>query len=147
MIGYASAATLGLRASTLVTRDGSGRGDERCRTNRRHELILVRRDQAFDAIVETATLAESYSRSTQAAFRGDQLTVEVHLKQLRLVLHVDDPNLQGLARRLAGFRMAPRLTREVERRATPPKYFWGRAVAKTETRAAIVQISDPARRS
>ena len=49
------------------------------------ELILVRRDQAFDAIVETATLAESYSRSiAEAAFRGDQLTVEVHLKQLRL---------------------------------------------------------------
>ena len=49
------------------------------------ELISALRDQAFEAIIEAATLAESYSRSlAEAAFRGDQVTVEAHLKQLRL---------------------------------------------------------------
>lgn len=49
------------------------------------ELVSALRDQAFDEIVQVATLAESYSRSIgEAAYRGDRTTVEVHLKQLRL---------------------------------------------------------------
>ena len=49
------------------------------------ELISVLRDQALDEIVRVATRAESYSRSiAEAAYRGDEVTVEVHLRQLRL---------------------------------------------------------------
>jgi hypothetical protein len=48
------------------------------------EAIAAARDLAFDAIVETASLSESYSRSlAEAGWRGDRATVEVHLKQLR----------------------------------------------------------------
>jgi hypothetical protein len=39
----------------------------------------------LDAIVETAELAGSYARSAaEAAWRGDRLTLGVHLRQLRL---------------------------------------------------------------
>ena len=49
------------------------------------ELTSALRAQAFAEIVQSATLAISYSHSlAEAAFRGDQLTVEVHLRQLRL---------------------------------------------------------------
>ena len=49
------------------------------------ELTSALRNQAFAEIVQTATLAVSYSHSlAEAAYRGDQLTVEVHLRQLRL---------------------------------------------------------------
>jgi hypothetical protein len=49
------------------------------------EAIGAARDLAFEGLVETGSLAESYSRSlTEAAWRGDRLTVEVTLKQLRL---------------------------------------------------------------
>ena len=49
------------------------------------ELTSALRAQAFAEIVQSATLAISYSHSlAEAAYRGDQLTVEVHLKQLRL---------------------------------------------------------------
>jgi hypothetical protein len=50
----------------------------------RAEAIAAARDLAFEAIVETASLSESYSRSlAEAAWRGDRATVEVHLRQLR----------------------------------------------------------------
>jgi hypothetical protein len=42
------------------------------------------RDLAFESLIETGELAVSYSRSlVEAAWRGDQLTVEAHLRQLR----------------------------------------------------------------
>jgi hypothetical protein len=48
------------------------------------EAIAAARDLAFEAIVETASLAESYARSlSEAAWRGDRATVETHIKQLR----------------------------------------------------------------
>ena len=51
------------------------------------ELRLALRNGAFEALVEMGELAESYARSLrEAAWRGDQTTVEVHLRQLRLVV-------------------------------------------------------------
>jgi hypothetical protein len=48
------------------------------------EAIAAGRDLAFEGLVETGSLAESYSRSlVEAAWRADRTTVEVHLKQLR----------------------------------------------------------------
>ena len=48
------------------------------------EAIAAARDVVFEGLVEAGSLAESYSRSlTEAAWRGDQSTVEVHLRQLR----------------------------------------------------------------
>jgi hypothetical protein len=48
-------------------------------------VVSVLRDQAFDEIGRLATLSESYSRSlAAAAYRGDQTTVLVHARQLRL---------------------------------------------------------------
>jgi hypothetical protein len=48
------------------------------------ELRAVLRDQVFEAILETADLAGSYSKSLgEAAYRGDERTVAVHLRQLR----------------------------------------------------------------
>lgn len=42
-------------------------------------------DLQFDLIVETVDLAASYARSvSEAAWRGDTLTLGVHLRQLRL---------------------------------------------------------------
>jgi hypothetical protein len=42
-------------------------------------------DLQFDLIVETVDLAASYGRSaSEAAWRGDRLTLGVHLRQLRL---------------------------------------------------------------
>jgi hypothetical protein len=47
--------------------------------------VAMMRDQLFEFIVERTDLAASYARSaSEAAWRGDQLTVGVHLKQLRL---------------------------------------------------------------
>lgn len=44
----------------------------------------VLRDQAFEAIIEVADQAASYARSIgEAGYRGDQLEVAVHLRQLR----------------------------------------------------------------
>jgi hypothetical protein len=48
------------------------------------EAIAAARDLVSEGLVETGSLAESYARSlTEAAWRGDQPTVEVHLRQLR----------------------------------------------------------------
>jgi hypothetical protein len=48
------------------------------------EAIATARDLVFEGLVETGSLAESYSRSlAEAAWRGDRSTVEVHLRQLR----------------------------------------------------------------
>jgi hypothetical protein len=48
------------------------------------EAIATVRDLVFEGLVETSSLAESYSRSlAEAAWRGDRSTVEVHLRQLR----------------------------------------------------------------
>jgi hypothetical protein len=46
--------------------------------------MAAARDLVFEGIVEAGSLAESYSRSlTEAAWRSDRSTVEVHLRQLR----------------------------------------------------------------
>ena len=46
--------------------------------------ITAARNLIFEGLLEAGSLAESYLRSlTEAAWRGDQLTVEVHLRQLR----------------------------------------------------------------
>jgi hypothetical protein len=48
------------------------------------EALAASRDLALEEIVDAASLAESYSRSlAEAAWRGDRLTVEVSLRQLR----------------------------------------------------------------
>jgi hypothetical protein len=48
------------------------------------EAVAAARDLVFEGLVETGSLAESYSRSlAEAAWRGDRSTVEVHLRQLR----------------------------------------------------------------
>src|SRR5271169_610412 len=48
------------------------------------EAMAAARDLAFESLIEVGSLAESYSRSlTEAAWRGDQPTVEIHLRQLR----------------------------------------------------------------
>jgi hypothetical protein len=48
------------------------------------EAVSACRDLVFESLIETGSLAESYSRSlTEAAWRGDRSTVEVHLRQLR----------------------------------------------------------------
>jgi hypothetical protein len=48
------------------------------------EAIAAAHDLAFEGLVEAGSLAESYARSlTEAAWRGDRSTVEVHLRQLR----------------------------------------------------------------
>jgi hypothetical protein len=49
------------------------------------DLISALRDQAFLEIEHQANMAGSYARSiAEAAYRGDELTMTVHLKQLRL---------------------------------------------------------------
>lgn len=49
------------------------------------EAITAGRDLLYEAIMETADLAGSYALSArEAAWRGDRLTVGVHLRQLRL---------------------------------------------------------------
>lgn len=48
------------------------------------ETFAAARDLAFESLIETGSLAESYARSlTEAAWRGDRSTVEIHLRQLR----------------------------------------------------------------
>src|SRR5271169_1791189 len=48
------------------------------------EAIRAARDLTYEALVETAALSESYSRSLgEAAWRADPTTVETHLRQLR----------------------------------------------------------------
>ena len=50
------------------------------------EIRSVLRNQGFEELIEHADKAASYCRSIgEAAYRGDQLTVEVHIKQLRAV--------------------------------------------------------------
>jgi hypothetical protein len=49
------------------------------------ELVSALRDQAFEELERLGNRAASYSRSlAEAAYRGDEATVEVHLRQLRL---------------------------------------------------------------
>jgi hypothetical protein len=49
------------------------------------ELRVVLRDQAFDEIERVASLIASYARSAgEAAFRGDETTMGVHIRQVRL---------------------------------------------------------------
>ena len=64
------------------------------------------RDQAFDEIGRVARLAASYSRSIgEAAYRGDQTTVEAHLQHLRLccisMIRTFKDTLQGRRRFMA----------------------------------------------
>ena len=48
------------------------------------DAIAAGRDLVFEGLIEAGSLAESYSRSlSEAAWRGDRSTVEVHLRQLR----------------------------------------------------------------
>ena len=49
------------------------------------EVASVLRDQVFEEVERLSDLAASYSRSIgEAAFRGDEVTMVVHVKQLRL---------------------------------------------------------------
>ena len=49
------------------------------------KAVAAARDLVFAAIVEHSALAESYARSaSEAAWRGDEVTLGVHLRQLRL---------------------------------------------------------------
>jgi hypothetical protein len=51
----------------------------------KQDVNLVLRNQAFDEIGRVAALAASYAHSLEeAAFRGDDVTMLVHLKQTRL---------------------------------------------------------------
>jgi hypothetical protein len=68
------------------------------------ELRSVLRDGAFEAVIETASLAESYARSLgEAAYRGDQTTVHSHIWQLRacclalIGIYKDHLDGQGMA--------------------------------------------------
>ena len=48
------------------------------------EAVSVAHDLAFEALVETAALAESYARSLgEAAWRAEAVTVKTHVLQLR----------------------------------------------------------------
>ena len=48
------------------------------------EIIAELRNQLFEEIMRLSDLAVSYSHSIgEAAFRGDQTTVVVHMRQLR----------------------------------------------------------------
>ena len=48
------------------------------------QAVAAARDTTFEGLVETAALMESLARSlSEAAWRADRLTVEVHLRQLR----------------------------------------------------------------
>ena len=48
------------------------------------ELISVLRDQLFEEMGRLADLAVSYSHSiAEAAYRGDEVTMVVHMRQLR----------------------------------------------------------------
>jgi hypothetical protein len=48
------------------------------------ELISALRDQVFEEIERQADLAASFARSLgEAAYRGDEMTTAVHLRQLR----------------------------------------------------------------
>jgi hypothetical protein len=50
------------------------------------EAVLVARNLCLEAVVEMADLAASYWRSAaEAAYRGDQLTLEVHCRQIAAV--------------------------------------------------------------
>ena len=49
------------------------------------EVVSFLRNQGFDELMRDADLAASYCRSIgEAAYRGEELTVGVHIKQLRL---------------------------------------------------------------
>ena len=49
------------------------------------ELISVLRDQSFNEIERVANLIASYARSAgEAAYRGEETTMGVHIKQVRL---------------------------------------------------------------
>jgi hypothetical protein len=51
------------------------------------ELVEALRNEVFQEIEREADLVASYARSAgEAAYRGDQVTLGVHLKQLRLCL-------------------------------------------------------------
>lgn len=51
------------------------------------ELGLELRNQVYEELERQADMAGSYARSIgEAAFRGDQLTAGVHIRQLRLVV-------------------------------------------------------------
>jgi hypothetical protein len=50
------------------------------------EAVVAARDLCLEAVVEMADLAASYWRSAaEAAYRGDQLTLEVHCRQIAAV--------------------------------------------------------------
>ena len=51
------------------------------------DVKAVLRNQGFEELIENADQAASYCRSIgEAAYRGDALTVGVHLKQLRALV-------------------------------------------------------------
>ena len=84
--GSQNAACLAACNILNATQAESGQEDQpsRCASP---EAIAAARDLAFEGLCEAGSLAESYSRClAEAAWRGDQLTVEAHLRQLRACL-------------------------------------------------------------
>ena len=68
------------------------------------EVKALLRNQGFEALMDDADKAASYCRSIgEAAYRGDALTVEVHIRQLRAVClamiktYKEDISGQGVA--------------------------------------------------
>jgi hypothetical protein len=64
------------------------------------EAIAAGHDLVFEGLVEAGSLAESYARSlTEAAWRGDRSTVEVHLRQTPRLYRCEHWHFQADRRR------------------------------------------------
>jgi hypothetical protein len=72
------------RASTLCLRHSAPMRDMQAQSSPSAEAIAVGRNLAFDAISEVLDQAQSFALSArEAAYRGSQTTLEIHLRQLR----------------------------------------------------------------
>jgi hypothetical protein len=68
-----------------MTTEGCGDADVADATSA--DLTTSLRNQAFEEIERVSSLASSYSRSIgEAAYRGDDVTMLVHMKQLKACL-------------------------------------------------------------
>jgi hypothetical protein len=79
------------------------------------EVKALLRNQGFEALMDNADKAASYCRSIgEAAYRGDSVTVGVHIRQLRAVClamiktYKEDIGDEGLAGRQEGPALADR---------------------------------------
>jgi hypothetical protein len=82
MIGRLRAVMRGLLGLTLAISVASSAMPDQSPSP---ELLSVLRDQSFNEIERVAGLIASYARSAgEAAFRGDETTMGLHIRQLRL---------------------------------------------------------------